>query len=299
MFEIKKLNKYFGDKHAVSDLDMTIKPGEVLGLIGQNGAGKTTTFRMILDFIPMTSGSITWDGNTISAKRKQRIGFLPEERGLYQKWTIEEQVLYFAELHGMKRATAKLALRDWMQRLEVVGKPEDKVQKLSKGNAQKVQLIGTVIFEPDFLILDEPFTGLDPVNTEIMMAEIRRLKANGASIIFSSHNMAGVEKLSDSLIMLKNGVTVLAGATQAIRESFGRTEIYLEAATPDEALKALPGVLSVKADGIGRRIELAEPTVGEAVFKLVSQAGYVPVFAQQAPTLDDIFRREVVGGTNV
>ncbi|GAK30303.1 ABC transporter ATP-binding protein [Weissella oryzae SG25] len=299
MFEIKKLNKYFGDKHAVSDLDMTIKPGEVLGLIGQNGAGKTTTFRMILDFIPMTSGSITWDGKTISAERKQRIGFLPEERGLYQKWTIEEQVLYFAELHGMKRATAKLALRDWMQRLEVVGKPEDKVQKLSKGNAQKVQLIGTVIFEPDFLILDEPFTGLDPVNTEIMMAEIRRLKANGASIIFSSHNMAGVEKLSDSLIMLKNGVTVLAGATQAIRESFGRTEIYLEAATPDEALKALPGVLSVKADGIGRRIELAEPVVGEAVFKLVSQAGYVPVFAQQAPTLDDIFRREVVGGTNV
>ncbi|TYC50677.1 ABC transporter ATP-binding protein [Weissella muntiaci] len=298
MFEIKDLNKYFADKHAVNDLNMTIKPGEVMGLIGQNGAGKTTTFRMILDFIPMSSGSITWNGQPISPTEKQRIGFLPEERGLYQKWTIEEQVLYFAELHGMKRGDAKSALRDWMTRLEVVGKPEDKVQKLSKGNAQKIQLIGTVIFEPDFLILDEPFTGLDPVNTEIMMNEIRRLKKNGASIIFSSHNMAGVEKLSDSLTMLKNGSTVLAGSTNEIRESFGRTEIYLEAEIADEALFNVDGVLSIEADGMGRRIHIADPEVGKAIFALVSAKGYVPVFAQQAPTLDDIFRREVVGGEN-
>lgn len=183
MIELTHLNKQFGDKIAVQDMNMRLNPGEVMGLIGQNGAGKTTTFRMILDFIEPTSGAVTWDGHAITATDKQRIGFLPEERGLYQKLTIEEQVMYFAELHGMKRSDAKSALVDWMKRLDVVGKPSDKVQKLSKGNAQKVQLIATVIFEPDFLILDEPFTGLDPVNTELMMQEIMRLKHEGAMII--------------------------------------------------------------------------------------------------------------------
>ena len=293
MFEITHLTKKFGDNIAVSNLNMTIEPGQVMGLIGQNGAGKTTTFRTILNFITPTSGDITWNGQTISPQLKQKIGFLPEERGLYQKWTVEEQILYFAELHGMKRGEARIALKDWMQRLDVVGKPSDKVQKLSKGNAQKVQLIGTVIFEPDFLILDEPFTGLDPVNTEIMMAEIDRLKRNGASIIFSSHNMAGVEKLSDSLTMLRHGETVLQGRTADIRESFGRTEIYLESDVPTADLEQIPGIASIEVDGIGRHLRLEDPAAGKAIFSKVSQSGYVPVFAQQAPTLDDIFRREV------
>lgn len=299
MFEIQNLSKKFGDKQAVENLNLRISPGEVMGLIGQNGAGKTTTFRMILDFIPMTTGTITWDGQPISARRKQQIGFLPEERGLYQKWTIEEQIIYFAELHGMKRTDAKQALGDWMERLEVVGKPGDKVQQLSKGNAQKVQLIATVIFEPDFLILDEPFSGLDPVNTEIMMREIRHMKENGAAIIFSSHNMAGVEKLSDHLTMLKSGQTVLQGPTSEIRESFGRTEIYLESPVSDEQLLAIDGVETITKVGMGRNVHLSNPASGRAVFKLVSADGYVPVFAQQAPTLDEIFRREVEGERHV
>ena len=285
MIELKNLNKRFGDKLAVQDMNMVIKPGEMMGLIGQNGAGKTTTFRMVLDFIEPTSGEITWDGHKITSADKQRIGFLPEERGLYQKLTIEEQVMYFAELHGMKRADAKASLQDWMKRLDVVGKTTDKVQKLSKGNAQKVQLISTVIFHPEFLILDEPFTGLDPVNTELMMNEIKRLKQDGAMIIFSSHNMSGVEKLSDHLTMLRHGETVLSGATTEIRESFGRTEIYIESPVADADLLAIDGVLSVEPQGIGRQ-----------VFSTVAQDGYVPVFAQTAPTLDEIFRREVQGG---
>ncbi|MCT0951474.1 ATP-binding cassette domain-containing protein, partial [Weissella cibaria] len=251
MIELTHLNKQFGDKIAVQDMNMRLNPGEVMGLIGQNGAGKTTTFRMILDFIEPTSGAVTWDGHAITATDKQRIGFLPEERGLYQKLTIEEQVMYFAELHGMKRSDAKSALVDWMKRLDVVGKPSDKVQKLSKGNAQKVQLIATVIFEPDFLILDEPFTGLDPVNTELMMQEIMRLKHEGAMIIFSSHNMSGVEKLSDQLTMLRHGETVLHGDTNAIRESFGRTEIYLESPATDAELREIAGVKSITPQGPG------------------------------------------------
>lgn len=295
MIELSHLTKRFGDKVAVNDLNMRLQAGEVMGLIGQNGAGKTTTFRMVLDFIAPTAGEITWDGRPLVTADKQKIGFLPEERGLYQKLTIEEQVLYFAELHGMKRSDAKVALRDWMKRLDVVGKPSDKVQKLSKGNAQKVQLIATVIFQPEFLILDEPFTGLDPVNTEIMMSEIKRLRDAGAMIIFSSHNMSGVEKLSDHITMLRHGETVLQGGTNDIRESFGRTEIYLESPVTTEQLLALPGVIDVQSQGAGRHINLADAKVGQDVFKLVSQTGYVPVFAQQPPTLDEIFRRAVQG----
>ncbi|WP_307994588.1 ABC transporter ATP-binding protein [Weissella viridescens] len=296
MIEINDLTKQFGDKTAVSHLNMQIKPGEVMGLIGQNGAGKTTTFRMILDFIDPTSGSVRWDGTSMTAEKRQKLGFLPEERGLYQKMSIEDQVLYFAELHGMKRGDARIALRDWMKRLNVVGKPEDKVQSLSKGNAQKIQLIATVIFNPTFLILDEPFSGLDPVNTELMMQEILNLKQQGAMIIFSSHDMAGVEKLSDQLTMLRHGETVLQGAPTEIRESFGRTELYLEAPISSDTLAQIDGVDAIEPQGDGRLLHLSDPESGKTVFKLATQAGYIPAFAQEPPTLDAIFRREVAAG---
>lgn len=296
MIEITELTKQFGTKTTVDHLNMTIKPSEVMGLIGQNGAGKTTTFRMILDFIEATSGTVTWDGAKIDDVKRQKLGFLPEERGLYQKASIENQILYFAELHGMEKADAKIALRDWMQRLNVVGKPEDKVQTLSKGNAQKIQLIATVIFEPEFLILDEPFSGLDPVNTELMMQEILNLKAQGAMIIFSSHDMAGVEKLSDKLTMLRHGNVVLQGEPNALREQFGRTEIYLEAPISDTELLQIPGIAQLEHAGHGRKLHLTDPAVGKDVFNLVTQTGYIPVFAQEPPTLDTIFRREVAAG---
>jgi len=301
MIELKNVTKRFSDKIAVHDLNLQLEPGQVMGLIGQNGAGKTTTFRMVLDFIEPTEGTITWDGHQIGPHDKQKIGFLPEERGLYQKWTVEEQVLYFAELHGMKRADARTELQRWMKSLDVVGKMTDKVQKLSKGNAQKIQLIATTIFQPEFMILDEPFTGMDPVNTELMMNEINRLKKQGSMIVFSSHNMAGVEKLSDSLTMLRHGEAILQGNTAQIRESFGRTEIYLESPISDAELLAIPGVETIRQEGMGREIHLVDPAAGQAVFTLVSSSGYVPVFAQQAPTLDEIFRREVAQGglTNV
>ena len=201
MIELKNLNKRFGDKLAVQDMNMVIKPGEVMGLIGQNGAGKTTTFRMVLDFIEPTSGEITWDGHKITSADKQRIGFLPEERGLYQKLTIEEQVMYFAELHGMKRADAKASLQDWMKRLDVVGKTTDKVQKLSKGNAQKVQLISTVIFHPEFLILDEPFTGLDPATKQTVIDLINEL-CSGKLLITSTHAKEDAVLLNAKIILL-------------------------------------------------------------------------------------------------
>ncbi|MGB2509641.1 ABC transporter ATP-binding protein [Leuconostoc suionicum] len=293
MIQLTNLNKAFGQNIAVSNMNMTLTEGKVMGLIGQNGAGKTTTFRMLLNFIKPTSGTITWNGQPITQNDKQRIGFLPEERGLYQKRTVEEQILYFAELHGMKRSDARIALKDWMKRLDVVGKVTDKVQSLSKGNAQKVQMIASLIFEPSLLILDEPFSGLDPVNTSLMMDEIIRLRDNGAMIIFSSHDMNNVTKISDDLTMLKRGKIVLQGPVQNIREQFGRTRVYVESPTSSAALKAIDGVASVTPHGVGYDLILAEEEAGHRVFDLVTKNGYIPAFSQQPPTLDDIFRQEV------
>ncbi len=264
-----------------------------MGLIGQNGAGKTTTFRMILDFIKSDSGLITWNGKSITQDVKQGIGFLPEERGLYQKMTVEEQILYFAELHGMKRDEARKELVTWMDKLEVVGKITDKVQTLSKGNAQKVQFIATLIHRPNFLILDEPFTGLDPVNTSLLMNEIKTLKENGAAIIFSSHNMSGVELLSDNLTMLKKGKVVLQGDIYGIRNRFGRTQVYVESELSDTTLSAIAGVKTIEKQGAGRLIHIADEAVGHDIFKKVSETGYVQAFVQAPPTLDEIFRKEV------
>lgn len=293
MLELRNITKRFGDKVAVDCLDMTVDAGEIMGLIGQNGAGKTTTFRMILDFIKADAGKVTWQGAPITQEVKQKIGFLPEERGLYQKLTVEEQILYFAELHGMKRTDARAELAKWMTKLEVVGKVTDKVQTLSKGNAQKVQFIATLIHQPEFLILDEPFTGLDPVNTSLLMNEIHRLKENGAAIIFSSHNMSGVEQLSDNLTMLKNGKVVLQGDVYNIRDSFGRTQVYVESEISDDELLAIDGTIAIEKQGAGRMIHVAYETVGRTIFTKVSESGYVQAFVQAPPTLDEIFRKEV------
>jgi ABC-2 type transport system ATP-binding protein len=293
VLKLETITKKFGDKVAVNQLDMIVKPGEIMGLIGQNGAGKTTTFRMILDFIKPDQGQITWQGVPITQDIKQKIGFLPEERGLYQKLTIEEQIMYFAQLHGMKRAEAREDLVRWMDKLEIVGKITDKVQTLSKGNAQKVQFIATLIHRPDFLILDEPFSGLDPVNTSLLMTEIKNLKANGAAIIFSSHNMSGVELLSDQLTMLKKGKVVLQGDIYGIRDRFGRTQIYVESDVSDTDLAAISGVETIEKQGAGRMIHVSDAAVGHEIFTKVTQSGYVQAFVQAPPTLDEIFRKEV------
>lgn len=264
-----------------------------MGLIGQNGAGKTTTFRMILNFISADQGRITWKDGPINQEIKQKIGFLPEERGLYQKMTVEDQILYFAELHGMKRADARLKLQDWMKRLEVVGKPMDKVQTLSKGNAQKIQFIATLIHEPEFLILDEPFTGLDPVNTELLRNEIKRSRDKGAAVIFSNHNMSDVELLSDHLLMLKGGQTILNGTVEDIRASYGRTRVYLESDLSNDELSLISGVESIEKRGSGRSIKISEANVGREIFQKVAKDGYVQAFVQSPPSLDEIFRMEV------
>lgn len=298
MLEVKDLKKSFGSVDAVKDVGFTINKGEIMGLIGQNGSGKTTTFRMILRLLNPDQGTVSWMGNPFSNEFFDHVGYLPEERGLNQKMTVEHQILYFARLRGKKKAEVEPLIDDWLEEFEVVGGRKDKIKSLSKGNQQKIQLICTLIHEPDLIILDEPFSGLDPVNAGLLEEGIRRAKDRGASIIFSSHNMNNVEDLCDNLVMLKNGRQVLNGTIREIRESFGRTRLFLESSLTKDEIEAIDGVESVMGMQEGAyHIQLRDAEVGRRIFELAARDGYIPTFSQQPPTIEEIFK-QIAGDVN-
>lgn len=291
MLEVKNLRKKFGDNIAVDGLDFTIQPGEIMGLIGPNGSGKTTTFRMILNLMAVDTGSSTWRGQIITGEILNEIGYLPEERGMYPRVSIEDQIIYFAELRGMKASDVKGKIDEWMERFQVVGNKKDEVRTLSKGNQQKVQLITTLIHEPDLIILDEPFSGLDPINADLLLDGILEARERGASIIFSSHNMRNVEDICDHLIMLKDGKQVLRGGVQEIRDSFGQTRVFLETDKSKEELEGYPGVLDVSKDKDGiYKLILESSEYGKIIFEQVTEGKYIQTFSHQPPTLDEIFK---------
>lgn len=291
MLEAKHLSKTFGSLTAVNDVSFTIKEGEILGMIGQNGAGKTTTFRLILDFLTSDSGEILWDGRPLTKADYDIIGYLPEERGLYPKVTIEDQLIYFGRLRGKSKKEIKPLIDMWMEKFQVKGKKTDKVKSLSKGNQQKVQLIATLLHEPKLVILDEPFSGLDPVNAGILEEGIKELRQQGACVIFSSHNMNNVEEICDHLLMLRDGSVVLKGTVKEIREQFGRTKLFLETRMSQQELNELPGVKSIRKtnDGV-YLLDLEDASYGKDIFDIVTKDGFIPTFSQQPPTLEEIFK---------
>ena len=295
MLEVSNLRKSFGETVAVDGLSFTIKPGEIMGLIGQNGAGKTTTFRLVLNLLVANAGQTLWNGESIGEALLDNIGYLPEERGLDEKLTVEQQLLYLGQLNGMTKREVTESIDTWMERFQVKGDRRDKISSLSKGNQQKVQLIATLMHEPDLIILDEPFSGLDPVNAELLEDGIRRAAKRGASIIFSSHNMANVESLCQSVVMLKNGRQVLGGTIDEVKSLFDRLKIYLEAPIATAELKAISGVQSVEQlDARHRLIHIEQEAVGRDIFEAAHQSGTVYQFSQQAPTLEEIFKERAV-----
>ncbi len=291
MLEIKNLKKTFGSLTAVDDISFIIPDGQILGMIGQNGAGKTTTFRLILNFLTADSGEVLWNGRPLQKTDYNVIGYLPEERGLYPKVSIEDQIIYFAQLRGKSKKEIKPQIDKWMEKFQVKGKKTDKIKSLSKGNQQKVQLIATLIHQPKLVILDEPFSGLDPVNAELLEAGIKELKEQGACVIFSSHNMNNVEEICDNLIMLKNGKMVLDGTVREIREQYGRKKLFLETPVSIDELRMLPGVIKAETTKEGLKvIDLEHPENGKAIFEKVTQNGYITTFSQQPPTIEEIFK---------
>ncbi|MGX6979506.1 ABC transporter ATP-binding protein [Vagococcus elongatus] len=294
MLEVKNLNKTFGSLKAVDDVSFAVPGGKILGLIGQNGAGKSTTFRLILDFLSPDSGEILWNGAPLTEKNYNEIGYLPEERGLYPKISIEDQLIFFAKLRGKTKKEISPLIDQWMENFQVKGKKSDKIKSLSKGNQQKVQVIATLIHSPKLIILDEPFSGLDPVNAELLKDAILALKEQGSSVIFSSHNMENVEKICDHLIMLRDGAVVLDGAVHDIRHQFERTKLLIDSKLPMEAISEIEGVNRVvrRVDGI-LQVDLANEKVGEEIFRLGADLGYMPIFSQTPPTLEEIFKMKV------
>lgn len=295
MLEIKEVSKSFPDVKAVDNVSVTIYPGEILGLIGQNGAGKTTLFRLILKLLKMDSGKILWNGEEINEKVLDQIGFLPEERGLYPKRKIEDQILFFAELRGKKRSEIAGKIDDWFEDLQVKGKKTDKIKTLSKGNQQKVQLICTLIHEPKLIILDEPFSGLDPVNAGLLAKSIKKAKERGACIIFSSHNMENVTDICDKVLMLKNGRNVLSGTVKDVRDEFPKDRVFVETDLYDfDELLGLEGVVSGKILPSGTtELIIEKEEYGKELFRLLLRDGYIKTFSQQSPDLDEIFRMKV------
>ncbi len=292
MLKIDHLSKSFGAKKVLSDVNFEVPNGKILGIIGKNGAGKTTTFHSILNFITFT-GTILWNGEPLTEKDYDQIGYLPEERSLIQKLTVKEQVRYLANLKNMSTKEIYQKLPVWMDKLKVKGNLNDKISSLSKGNQQKVQLICTLIHQPSLIILDEPFSGLDPINVDILRNTILEEKKRGAAIIFSDHDMNNVESLCDSIVLLKDGYAVINGNLHDVRSSFGNTNIFVEAELAISRLKELPHVLSVieEKDGL-YKLTISDEKYGPEIFDQLTHGQYIKVFAQQPPTLTDIFKKE-------
>jgi ABC-2 type transport system ATP-binding protein len=290
---IKQLSKQFNSQLALQEVSMQVADGQILGLIGQNGAGKSTTFHSILNFIDY-KGTISWNHAPITKHTLNQIGFLPEERSLFTELTVQQQVTYFAQLKGRSKKWIQAQLPMWLAKFAVKGNPTDKISSLSKGNQQKIQLICTLIHEPQLIILDEPFSGLDPVNADFLKQAILDAKKHGATIIFSSHNMNNIAELCDEIVMLNNGKVVLNGPIEEIRNQFGKNILFVTTDMAVSELAQLPGVDRLQVRGPRQyKLHLTHPEVGRDLFQQISHGEYIEEFSQQAPSLDEIFRNKV------
>lgn len=288
------VSKSFGDFVAVSDLSLQVRPGRVFGLIGPNGAGKTTTIRMIVNITAPDSGRVELFGQTMSTAMQDRIGYLPEERGLYKRMKIGEQLRFFAELKDLRGAEAEKRIDVWLKKLDLFSWKEKRTKELSKGMQQKVQFITAVIHDPDLVILDEPFSGLDPVNVELMSDTILEQKAAGKTIILSTHQMEIAEKLCDDVCMINRSQKVLDGKLREIRRSFSRNAVALQFQGEDGLLNDPTLVASIRQHGDDTEVLLvpgANPQ--ELLRRLVEANVAVTKFELVEPRLHDIFIEKV------
>lgn len=290
---IENISKRFGDNLAVNDLNINIPEGEIFGLLGGNGAGKTTTFRMILGLLTPTTGTVTYQDRKINYKMTDNIGYLPEERGLHPKLKVREQIQYLGKLKGMTGKEVDQQLDYWLEKFEVPENKDKKIEKLSKGNQQKIQVIAAIIHNPSLIILDEPFSGLDPINVEILKRSVIELKNNGATIIFSTHRMEHVEELCENVCILNKGRSVVAGNIDQIKSDFGQKEIVIEGEHDVTHLKESPGVLSFKQMRQRTIIKIEDESYAEPIYNEVIKLGYFKRFEVKEPSMNDIFIAKV------
>lgn len=291
--QIENVTKRFGDFTAVDQLNLTVDKGSMYGFLGANGAGKTTTFRMILGLLNANEGHITWNDKTISYETSPEIGYLPEERGLYPKMKVEDQLIFLGELRGMKKPDAKKAIDYWLERFEVSQNKNKKVEELSKGNQQKIQVIAALMHDPKLLILDEPFSGLDPVNVEMLKRAITDFRNNGATILFSSHRMDHVEELCERLSIIHRGKQIVSGSLRDVKRSFGRQNVRIRSDYDLKNLDNVQGVISVAHSVEGALFQIEKEEVANDLLTAALQAGPIRHFEIEEPSLQDIFIAKV------
>lgn len=296
MLELRGVRKRFGTVQAVDGIDLTVQEGAIFGLIGPNGSGKTTTMRMILHILEPDEGTITWQGRPVHQVAAREFGYLPEERGLYPRMTVRDELRFFAALHGVEGPQLEHEMETWLQRLMGDGAGM-KVEDLSKGNSQKVQFLAAVLHRPRLLVLDEPFSGLDPVNVQVLKEAVRDLQARGTTILFSSHRMDHVQELCTHLCLIQEGQILLAGSREEVLASSGRRFLRLRLAHPGavEALvRRVPALREAVRSHSSLEVEVTDRLDPQQVLREAVKVGEVERFEVGPPTLEQIYI-ELVG----
>ena len=288
--EIDGVSKRYGDLVALEDLTFDVRAGELFGFVGRNGAGKTTTMRIALGVLSADAGVVRWLGVPLTFEARRRIGYMPEERGLYPRMHVAEQLAYLGELHGMTGADARGAALGWLDRFGLAERRDADLQALSLGNQQRVQLAAALVFGPDVLVLDEPFAGLDPVAVDVMAGVLRERADAGVPVIFSSHELELVERLCDRVGIIDHGRMVACGTVNELRAG-GRERRWIDVpGASDEWEAGLPGVHLLQADGSRRLFELEPGVDDQALLEAALATGPVRAFERVEPSLGEIFR---------
>lgn len=294
MLEFDSVTKSYGGVVVLDDLSFGVRPGQMFGFCGANGAGKTTTMRIALGLVRADRGEVRWNGRSVDLEIRRRIGYMPEERGLYPKMRVAEQLTYFGMLHGMSRPAAQDSAVHWVERLGVNQRTGDALEKLSLGNQQKVQLAAALVHSPEVLILDEPFSGLDPVGVDALTEALRERREAGVPVVFSSHQLDLVERVCDSVGIINGGRLVAHGSVDELRAREGNRQLRVVAPdAPPGWAAGIPGVRVLSENGPDVRLELDDPARDQQVLAAAQRTGRVQHFSWRAPTLTELFREAV------
>jgi ABC-2 type transport system ATP-binding protein len=294
MLEVDGLTKRYGTKLALSDLSFAVRPGEVYGFVGANGAGKTTAMRIMLGVLAADTGVVRWRGHQVTFETRRRFGYMPEERGLYPKMRVAEHLVYLARLHGLDRVTATRSAEELTERLGVAEYRRDAIEKLSLGNQQRVQLAAALVHDPEVLVLDEPFSGLDPVGVDALAGVLLERARRGVPVVFSSHQLDLVERLCDSVGIINAGRMVATGSVDDLRAQEARRHLLVIVRNASAGwAAAIPGVTVVSERRGELVLELADDADDQAVLAAASRAGRVEHFSRRQPTLAELYREAV------
>ncbi|BCJ67342.1 ABC transporter ATP-binding protein [Polymorphospora rubra] len=293
LLQLKAVHRAFGDRSVLRDVTFDVTPGRLTGFVGANGAGKTTTMRIIMGALAADSGTVTWGGAPLTRDDRRRFGYMPEERGLYPKMSVSEQLIYLGRLHGLGADAATRNVDALLDRLGLSERAGDKLEKLSLGNQQRAQIAAALVHEPDLLVLDEPFSGLDPLAVDTVLTVLREYTARGVGVLFSSHQLEVVERLCDDLVIIGEGAIRAAGSREQLRRAHALPRYEIRVDGDAGWLRDQPGVTLVDLDGAHAVFDLAAGTDDQSVLRSALDRGPVRVFRPVTPSLAEIFREVV------